>query len=162
MYKLFNAVLLPLLLTAALLGAADSHAQAARPGVVEEMTPIENKGTDESKMTQAGRKVGRSLGQLGGFLAGRAVINSDVGTSTGGRVAGQALGGTSMVADAGSELGARVVGPGEAQRYMVKVRLDSGRVLTVPQPREQVQGISVGDRILVEGRGDQARILPAS
>jgi len=134
-------------------------AQSTRPGVIEEIQPIENRGEDESKLTETGRKWGRKLGELGGMLAGKAVIMSDAGNSSGGRLAGQAvgLGGGNI----GSEVGARVVGEGETTRYMVKVRLDSGRVLSITQLAAQIQGMEVGDHILVEGRGDAARILPA-
>jgi hypothetical protein len=134
-------------------------AQAARPGVIEDIQPIENRGEDESKHTETGRKWGRKLGELGGMLAGRAVIMSDAGNSAAGRVAGQAVGVSG--GNIGSTVGARVAGEGETTRYMVKVRLDSGRVLSMTQLAAQIQGMQVGDRIMMEGRGDAARILPA-
>mgnify|MGYP000891202761 CR=1 FL=1 len=135
-------------------------AQATRPGVIQDIQPIENRGSDESKLTQTGRKWGRQLGQLGGMLAGGALIKSDAGNTSGGRLAGQAV--VLSRGNVGSEVGARVVGEGETTRYMVKVRLDSGRVMSITQLAEQINGMEVGDRILVEGRGDAARILPAS
>lgn len=152
----FWLVLLCLLLVV----PSQAVAQAARPGVIEDIQPIENRGEDESKLTETGRKWGRKLGELGGMLAGKAVIMSDAGNTSGGRLAGQAV--VLSGGNVGSEVGARVVGEGETTRYMVKVRLDSGRVMSITQLAEQINGMEVGDRILVEGRGDAARVLPAS
>lgn len=134
-------------------------AQAARPGVIEDIQPIENRGEDESKLTQAGRKVGRHLGIMGGMLAGSAVISSDAGNTWAGRTAGRVAG--SHGGDIGSEIGARVVGEGETTRYMVKVRLDSGRVMSITQLAAQIKDMEVGDRIMLEGRGDGATITLA-
>lgn len=134
-------------------------AQAVRPGVIEDIQPIENRGKDESELTQTGRKWGRKLGELGGMLAGKAVIMSDAGNTSGGRLAGQAVGLSG--GNIGSEVGARVVGEGETTRYMVKVRLDSGRVMSITQLAAQIKDMEVGDRILVEGRGDAATITLA-
>ena len=134
-------------------------AQAARPGVIEDIQPIENRGEDESKLTETGRKWGRKLGELGGMLAGKAVIMSDAGNTSGGRLAGQAVGLSG--GNIGSEVGARVVGEGETTRYMVKVRLDSGRVMSITQLAAQIKDMEVGDRIMLEGRGDGATITLA-
>lgn len=150
-----------LLAVACLLPALPQQAaaQATRPGVIEDIQPIANRGEDESARTETGRKWGRQLGQMGGMLAGRAVIASDAGSSSAGRLAGQAV--SSSGGNVGSEVGARVAGEGETTRYMVKLRLDSGRVMSVTQLAAQIQGMNVGDRIMVEGRGDAANILPA-
>lgn len=149
-----------LLLMVGLFLALPQHAlaQEVRPGVIEDIQPIENRGEDESEQTQTGRKWGRKLGELGGMLVGKAVIMSDVGNSSGGRLAGQAA--SLSGGNVGSEVGARVVGEGETTRYMVKVRLDSGRVMSITQLAAQIQGMAVGDRIQLEGRGDAARLLP--
>lgn len=151
----FWLVLLCLLLVV----PSQAVAQAARPGVIEDIQPIENRGEDESKLTEAGRKWGRKLGELGGMLAGKAVIMSDAGNTSGGRLAGQAV--VLSGGNVGSEVGARVVGEGETTRYMVKVRLDSGRVMSITQLAAQIKDMKVGDRIMLEGRGDGATITLA-
>ena len=153
--RAFGLVLLCGLLAMPQLAAA----QASRPGVIQDIQPIENRGEDESKHTETGRKWGRKLGELGGMLAGKAVIMSDAGNTSGGRLAGQAV--VLSGGNVGSEVGARVVGEGETTRYMVKVRLDSGRVMSITQLAAQIKDMEVGDRILVEGRGDAATITLA-
>lgn len=134
-------------------------AQAARPGVIEDIQPIENRGKDESKLTQTGRKWGRHLGIMGGMLSAGAVASSDAGNTWAGRTAARVA--SNNGGDIGSEVGARVVGEGETTRYMVKVRLDSGRVMSITQLAAQIKDMDVGDRILVEGRGDAATITLA-
>ena len=44
---------------------------------------------------------------------------------------------------------------------MVKVRLDSGRVMSITQLAAQIKDMKVGDRIMLEGRGDGATITLA-
>lgn len=141
---------------------APAQAQSVREGVVEQIVPIENKGADESKGGQIGRTLGRTVGRLGGMFAGKAIIESDVGNSTAGRVAGGVVFAGDHSERAGGEIGAKIAGPGESLQYMVKIRLDSGRVLSIPQPRALIEGLKEGDRVQVEGRGDDARIRPVS
>ena len=148
-------------LAVGMLMPGQSVAQSGRPGVIEQMEPIENKGADESALTQRARGIGRSLGQMGGFLASKAVIESDAGDNRYVRNAAQGVASSNTGANLGGDLGARVVGPGESVQYMVKVRLDSGRVLSVPQMRSELGRLKTGDRVLVEGRGNNARVLPA-
>jgi len=55
-------------------------------------------------------------------------------------------------------VGEKIAGEGPATRYMVKVRLDEGRVLSTTQLRENIVGLGVGSRVMVDGNGDEARI----
>ena len=42
-------------------------------------------------------------------------------------------------------------GPGATTRYMVKVRLDSKKVLSITRLRQQLDGLKVGSRVIVQG-----------
>ena len=128
-----------------------------RTGTIEEIQPIENRGDDTSTRAKRGRSWGERLGQLGGVAAGAGL------TMAGHSTAGLAV--TAVAAEKGDEIGAavgeRIAGPGPATRYMVKVRLDNGRRLSLTQLREQVAGLDVGSRVTVEGSGDTARLHAA-
>lgn len=126
-----------------------------RHGVVEDMQPIENRGEDTSERTKRGRSIGERLGKIGGVLAG-------VGLSSAGQTeAGYVV--TNVAASSGDKIGGsigeKIAGEGPTTRYMVKVRLDEGRVLSTTQLREQVAGLQVGSRVIVDGTGDDARIV---
>jgi len=126
-----------------------------RHGVVEDMQPIENRGEDTSERTKRGRSIGERLGKIGGVLAG-------VGLSSAGQTeAGYVV--TNVAANSGDKIGGsigeKIAGEGPTTRYMVKVRLDEGRVLSTTQLREQVAGLQVGSRVIVDGTGDDARIV---
>lgn len=140
-----------------MLAAPSLHAQSKpRPGVIEDIQPIENKGDDEGRKTKFGRAIGKVTGSAAGVLANAGVAKSGAGDNV---VASSVVrAAPTYAAQAGEELGAKVAGPGESVRYMVKVRLDSGRVMSLPQLSGQISGMKVGDRILVEGRGDEATI----
>ena len=144
------------LITGALLLAPIAHAQQ-RPGIVEAIEPIENRGDDTSARTKAGRTWGERLGKFGGVAAGIGL------TRAGHTEAGLAVTGTAAIAGdkIGGAVGERIVGEGPATRYMVKVRLDEGRVLSLTQLREEVDGLGVGSRVLVEGTGDEAKLQTA-
>lgn len=138
------------------IGPSVARAQA-RAGTVEAIEPIENRGDDTSERKRQGRAWGERLGKLGGVAAG-------VGLSRSGHT-GAGLAVTSAAAThgdtVGGALGERIAGEGPTTRYMVKVRLDEGRVLTLTQLREQVDGLGVGSRVTVDGTGDAATLSAA-
>jgi len=126
----------------------------SRPGVIEEIQPIENRGDDTSERKRQGRTWGERLGKFGGVAAGIGL------TRAGHTEAGLAVTGTAAIAGdkIGGAVGERIVGEGPTTRYMLKVRLDEGRVLTLTQLREQVDGLGVGTRVMVDGSGDEATL----
>jgi len=138
------------------IGPSVAQAQS-RAGTIEAIEPIENRGDDTSERKRRGRSWGEKLGSLGGVAAG-------VGLSRAGHT-GAGLAVTSVAATSGDTIGGavgeRIAGEGPTTRYMVKVRLDEGRVLTLTQLREQVDGLGIGSRVLVEGTGDEATLSPA-
>jgi len=140
-------------LTGAVVLSSPVMAQS-RPGVVEEIQPIENRGDDTSERKRRGRSWGEKLGSLGGVAAG-------VGLSRAGHT-GAGLAVTSVAATSGDSIGGavgeRIAGEGPTTRFMVKVRLDEGRVLSLTQLREQVDGLGIGSRVIVDGSGDEATL----
>lgn len=135
------------------LSSFSSIAEAGpRYGTVTDLQPIENRGDDESEQTKKNRKLGSRLGGFLGTFAGVGMIGAS--DSTAGTVAGQA------VADngdkIGGELAAKAGGAGPTTRYMIKVKLESGKTLVVTQPRQQIEGVQIGSRVRVEGKGDDA------
>jgi len=139
--------------TGAVVLASNVYAQS-RPGTIEEIQAIENRGDDTSERTKRGRSWGERLGSLGGVAAG-------VGLSRAGHT-GAGLAVTGVAATSGDKIGGaigeRIAGEGPATRYMVKVRLDEGRVLSLTKLREEVDGMGIGSRVIVEGSGDEARL----
>ena len=125
-----------------------------RAGVIEDIQPIENRGDDTSERKRRGRSWGEKLGSLGGVAAG-------VGLSRAGHT-GAGLAVTSVAATSGDTIGGavgeRIAGEGPTTRFMVKVRLDEGRVLSLTQLREEIDGLGVGSRVLVAGTGDEATL----
>lgn len=126
----------------------------SRAGTIEEVRSIENRGDDESKRTRMGRSIGERVGTIGGLAA-------SVGLARSGHAEAGLVGMT--VANThgdriGGAIGERVAGEGPTTRYMVKIRLDEGRLLSLTQLREQMDGLDVGSRVRVEGAGDQARL----
>lgn len=130
------------------------HAGGVRQGMIIELRPIENRGDDESEGVKQRRTWGRMLGKVASagamVLAGRADgAVSDAATYAAG----------SGAVEAGTEEAvAKIGGPGPTTRYMVKVRLDSGKVLAITQVRQQLDGVKVGSRVTVDGSGDGAKI----
>ncbi len=141
-----RAVLAALLVSATM--AAPAWAKQ-RPGVIEEMQPIQNRGEDTSKRTRFGRAVGQNLGMLGGLAAATGLSNAGHAEAGVIAVPVAAAGGSKV----GGVVGEKIAGEGPATRYMVKVR-----VLSTTQLRENVSGLSVGSRVIVDGNGDEARI----
>jgi outer membrane lipoprotein SlyB len=130
------------------------HAADARYGVVVEVKPIDNRGDDESEQVKQRRKLGSLLGKIGslnvrlatGGKDGVVAETADIAASSG------------VLALGTEEAAARIGGTGPAARYMVKVRLDGGKVLSVTQPAKQLGSVKQGDRVKVEGSGDSVKI----
>lgn len=139
--------------TGAVVLGSDANAQS-RAGTIEEIQAIENRGDDTSERTKRGRTWGERLGKFGGVAAGVGL------TRAGHTEAGLAVTGTAAIAGdkIGGAIGERVVGEGPTTRYMVKVRLDEGRVLSLTQLREELDGLGIGSRVMVEGSGDEAKL----
>lgn len=140
-------------LTGAVVLTSPAMAQS-RHGVIEEIQPIENRGDDTSERKRQGRTWGERIGKFGGVATGIGL------TRAGHTEAGLAVTGTAAIAGdkIGGAVGERIAGEGPATRYMLKVRLDEGRVLTLTQLREQVDGMGVGTRVMVVGSGDEATL----
>ena len=148
-------VLIAFFIGAVLIGPY-AYAQS-RSGTIEDIQPIENRGDDTSEIKRKGRTWGERLGKFGGVAAGVGL------TLAGHSEAGLVV--TSVAAAGGDKIGGavgeRIVGEGPTTRYMLKVRLDEGRVLSLTQMREQVDGLGIGSRVMVEGSGDEARLAAA-
>lgn len=132
---------------AATMFLATANAAGPRYGNVVSLEPIENRGEDESATTKTKRKIGRTLGGL----AGAGILGSGKGGTTGLLVADSAD-------EAGEAMATKIGDQGPTTRYMVKLRLDSGKVMSITQLRQQIDGIQVGSRVRVEGSGDSALI----
>lgn len=126
------------------------HAQQIRHGVVTAIQPIDNRGDDETTATKTKRKIGGMLGSLGGTLF--AVRGGEVGHALGGATAeaGQQVGG---------QLAAKVGDQGPAAHYMVKLRLDSGKIMPTVQEARNIEGLHEGSKVRVEGTGAQTRLF---
>ncbi|MEG2806027.1 hypothetical protein [Stenotrophomonas sp.] len=151
MTRYATGVLAAVLATAFL---ASPVAAKPRHGVIEEVQPIENRGDDTSTKTKRGRTIGERLGKFGGVAVGSGLVyageaNAGFAVTAASDTYGQRVGGA---------IGEKVAGTGPTTRYMVKVRLDEGRVLNTTQLREQINGLAVGSRVTVEGSGDEAVI----
>ena len=140
------------ILTAAAMGAALVVTPAAaqdkmRIGTVVAMDPIENRGADETKSTKTKKGIGRTLGTFGGIALGMKV-GGDVGNVAmiGGGAAGEKL--------------AEATDKPVPTQYMVKVKLDDGKTLNLSQYRVNLNGVAVGGRVSVSGKGSEARLAP--
>lgn len=139
---IFAALLAALALAPSLVLADD-----VRHGVVMQIKPIDNRGDDESDQHKQGRKVGRGVGALlGGLSLGK----------LGGGVTEQVV--ARNVADTGDQIGGNVAGQGPSAHYMVSVKMDDGRTVSLVQPGPQVQGLQAGSKVSVTGAGDSAVI----
>lgn len=148
-YRIFAFTLAAMLM---INGQAD--AASGRAGTIVDLQPIENRGDDESGKTKKGRMIGGKLGSVLGGLVGSRMVGSD------NKVVSVAGGSTMSGGEAiGSELAAKAVGPGATTRFMVKVKLDTGKTLTVTQFSQQIEGLKIGSRVRVEGKGDDALIF---
>ena len=143
-------------LAATLMINGQAGAAGDRVGTIIDLQPIDNRGDDESGKTKKGRMVGGKLGSVLGGLVGSRMVGSD-------NKAVSVAGGSTMAGGEaiGSEIAAKAVGPGATTRFMVKVKLDTGKTLTVTQFRQQVERLKVGSRVRVEGKGDDALLYAA-
>ncbi|WP_157062433.1 hypothetical protein [Pseudoxanthomonas dokdonensis] len=130
--------------------AAPASAADVRHGVVVDRKPIENRGTDETQSYKKKKSFGRNIGQLAQVWVGPRLLGKNdavdaaVQSNSGGAV--------------GEAVAAKVSDRGPTTRYMVKIRLDSGKILAITQLGETLGDIKAGSRVKVEGRGDDARI----
>lgn len=136
---LFATIAMILMLTPAV------HAQTVRHGTIVELTPIENRGTDESDTTKTKRKIGGFLGQV----AGSALA---IKGGTAGAVVGSAA------PKLGENTAAQIGDQGPSAHYMVKLQLDTGKVLSTTQRREDIQGLNPGSRVSVTGTGGDIQL----
>lgn len=126
--------------------AVPAHAKE-RTGVVTAMEPIENRGADETEGTKKKRSIGTSLGGLAGTIAG-VKVKGPVGMAA---------------IRYGPKLGAKagVIGDDpESTQYMVTVKMDDGKTLNLARYRVNLEGVDVGTRVLVRGKGSEASIEP--
>lgn len=122
-----------------------THAQEVRHGTVVALTPIENRGDDETATTKTKRKIGGFLGQV----AGSALALK-------GGTAGAAVG--SVAPKVGENTAAKMGDQGPSAHYMVKLKLDTGKVVSTTQRREDVEGLSPGSRVSVTGAGGDMQL----
>ncbi|QIG52992.1 hypothetical protein G6N82_01365 [Altererythrobacter sp. BO-6] len=138
--------LLVALAAAHLLAAAPAVAKE-RTGVVTAMEPIENRGADETEGTKKKRSMGLAAGNIAGIVGG---------VKVGGKVGMAAMA-------AGGRIGREVALVGddpESTQYMVTVKLDDGKTLNLARYRVNLEGVEVGTRVLVRGKGSEASIEP--
>ena len=121
------------------------RAQEVRHGTVVALTPIENRGDDETAGTKTKRKIGGFLGQV----AGSALA---IKGGTAGAVVGSAA------PKLGENTAAQIGDQGPSAHYMVKLQLDTGKVLSTTQRREDIQGLNPGSRVSVTGTGGDIQL----
>jgi outer membrane lipoprotein SlyB len=121
------------------------HAQTVRHGTIVELTPIENRGADETDATKTKRKIGGFLGQVAGTAL-----------AVKGGAAGAAVGG--VAPQVGENAAAKIGDQGPSAHYMVKLKLDTGKVVSTTQRREDIQGLSAGSRVSVTGTGGDIQL----
>jgi outer membrane lipoprotein SlyB len=122
-----------------------AHAQEVRHGTIVALTPIENRGDDETAGTKTKRQIGGFLGQV----AGSALALKG---GTAGAVVGSAA---PKVAE---NTAAKIGDQGPPAHYMVKLKLDTGKVLSTTQRREDIQGLSAGSKVSVIGTGGDIQL----
>ncbi|WNL46988.1 hypothetical protein RKE25_04940 [Dyella sp. BiH032] len=122
-----------------------AHAQTVRHGTIVTLTPIDNRGDDETATTKTKRKIGGFLGQV----AGSALALK-------GGTAGAAVG--SVAPQVGENTAAKIGDQGPSAHYMVKLKLDTGKVLSTTQRREDIEGLTSGSRVSVTGTGEDIQL----
>lgn len=118
-----------------------------RQGTVVAMDPIENRGADETQGTKAKKSIGRALGGFGGMILGS-------------KVSSEAMVAGAVLAPKAGEAAAKLVDKPLPTQYMVKVKLDDGKTLNLSQYRVNLNGVAVGSRVNVSGKGGDAKIVP--
>ena len=118
------------------------------------LCPSRTKGEDETRQVKTRRKIGNVLGGLAGQVGGVLGVHSDNSIVQHGDISA-----AGVAPKAGEELLVRAGGDGPTTRYMVKVRLDSGKTLSITQMAAQVKGLEAGERVRVEGKGDDALVF---
>ena len=143
----YKKILVAAAMGAALLTVPAVAQDKVRTGTVVAMDPIENRGADETTSTKKKKGLGRMLGSIGGVA---------LGTQIGGNVGMAAIVGG---ASAGEKIAEATDKPVSTQ-YMVKVKLDDGKTLNLSQYRVNLNGVAVGSRVSVSGKGGDARLAP--
>jgi outer membrane lipoprotein SlyB len=122
-----------------------AHAQSVRHGTIVDMTPIDNRGDDESEQHREGKKMGKVLGGLFGMAAA-----TQAKSATQVNLIGN---GSQAV---GENVGGQIAGEGPAAHYMVKLKMDDGKTMALVQPGSGVKGLAVGSKVAVSGAGQSA------
>ena len=122
-------------------------AQQVRHGVVTSLTPVQNRGDDETNTTKQKRKLGTAIGGLGGL----ALLHK-----TGGNAA--SVGAATAAPTAGGEAATKVGSDGPAAHYVVQIKMDDGKVVSLVMAAEKVKGIEAGQKVAVSGDGDTATL----
>lgn len=117
-----------------------AHAQKERHGMITAIQPIDNRGSDETNTTKFKRKMGGLVGRLGGIFAASH-------TGQGASLVGQAAPAAGQVA--GEKVGEKIGDQGPAAHYMVKLKMDSGKILPTVQEAPALNGLHVGSRVTV-------------
>ena len=122
-------------------------AQQVRHGVVTSLTPVQNRGDDETNTTKQKRRLGTAVGGLGGILLARKAGSNAV------------AGGTAQAAPgAGGEAATKIGSDGPAAHYVVQIKMDDGKVVSLVMAAEKVKGIEAGQKVAVSGDGDSATL----
>lgn len=122
-------------------------AQSVRHGTITQIKPIDNRGDDETQTHKFGRKLGTAIG---GLFAMKAATHTDNGAVMGAT--------TNASIQGGSALGGKIAGNGPSAHYMVKMKMDNGRVLTLVKTSDDMRGLEVGSKVKVSGSGGSAQI----
>ena len=138
----FSAIAMSLLVAACAVPGSQQGEVEVRSGVIEQITPVQIESTH-----QAG------VGAVVGGIAGLG-IGSLIGGGTGRDVA--MVLGTVGGAYAGNQIQKRYERPESGQQIIV--RLSSGVLVSVTQPANN--GLFQGQKVFVEGSGEDARVVP--
>lgn len=120
----------------------NDQAMASRFGVVQE---VRRTNVHEARGLGAGAVVGALVGGVVGSTIGHG--NGRTLATVGGAVAGGFAG--QSIQNRNAE---------NAEGYLITVRLNNGNILTIAQDTQD--WIQVGQRVRIEGRGDNLRVVP--
>ena len=134
--------LLALMLVAGQVVAQQPSEMEIRQGVIEQITPVQIPSNHH-------RGIGAIIGGLGGLG-----IGSLIGGGTGRDVA--MVVGTLGGAFAGNQIQKKYDQPLQGQQVIV--RLKNGVLVAVTQPADS--RLKTGQRVYIEGNGDNARVIP--
>jgi outer membrane lipoprotein SlyB len=122
-------------------------AQNVRHGVVTSLTPVKNRDGDETDTTKQKRTLGKVAGGFGGMLLAHKAGSNVV------------AGGAAQAAPgAGGEAATKIGSDGPAAHYVVQIKMDDGKVVSLVMAAEKVKGIEAGQKVAVSGDGDSATL----